>query len=95
MFFINRRFCFKIDSDSIIDIKMLMDVSKAMSKKKFGIYNRNLQTANCMLIEDNEIEKLKYQINNTYIHYCSGMKKKYQDLIKDNEILSEWILIKE
>lgn len=86
-------FYYKINSDSIIDISL--DKNKTFSKEKFQEYGEKVRYfRECGLVEDDEVDKIRYQMNKTYYHYCSGEKRKYRDLIDGNENLLEWILTK-
>lgn len=82
-------FFYKINSDSVINIKMSFDKNKTITKEKFEKYNSSFLYYECGT-EDYDV--ISYDENKTYRHFCSGQEKKYQQLIKDNDNLSEWNL---
>ena len=82
---------YKITSDSVININMTLDKNKTITKAKFEEYNKNTLYFDCEVVRDSEVE---YETNKTYHNNCTGEDKTYQDLIKDKEIFSEWVLLK-
>jgi len=94
-FYKQENFNYKIVSDTIINIHMNSGSNGTFSKEKFEEYNRLISYGTeCGLIED-EYDEIEYEKNlKTYQHYCTGEIKKYKNLIDDDEVLSEWILIK-
>lgn len=88
-------FHYKINSDSSINISMILDQNQSISKEQFNRHNQNFQNSNrCCLIEE-DIDEIEYQKNKrTYRHYCSGEKRKYRNLVDSNQDFSKWILIK-
>lgn len=84
---------FKIKSDSILNISMTFDNDKTITKEKFKDYKSQFPICNVIRLFDAEGArdcdcKKKY----TYTHYCTGEKKKYQELIDGKEDLSDWLL---
>ncbi len=82
---------YKINSDSVINIKMTYDYDKTITKEKF----ESFLYFECGTSHHNELQldELLYEENKTYRHFCSGEEKKYRNLIKDKVNFSEWILI--